>query len=397
MKKRIQIIIISLLLLLLAGCDDILNSAYPSFDPDSTVDYFGSNSIDATLEIDSFSIDVRDSNIKLVLAPMNDGEIDFSSIWTIEYWGESSIYEYFDMLPDKAYRVFAYQDINDDGKPNFNEPSTELWDENSHNQLKLFDFRFDNDPTLYNAYGYLSSYSRIEELWLEKFNEGQDVGDYIDPNYWISGPAILNPGSLQTETFIIEQYDTAAHISNIEFKLLNSLGSEILFPSFATSIDWNNNEIMIDFANSYTLFEQGDSIRLETNVTVITNNEEYSIPYIFYINFDNVDPGFYISGISSLSKSSDFDDYVNYNIVSNGLTVDSFDWRITDSFGYDVYYNGDSGFNYENGDQLSINLYNLNPQLNDSWWTDEYLIIHIIVYYTNGDFYQDEFHIALTF
>jgi hypothetical protein len=125
MKKRIQIILTSLLLLLLAGCDDVLNSVYPSFDPDASQEFFGSNSIDATLDIDTFGIDVYNESIKLILAPMHEGEIDFGAMWTIDYWGQAPIYNYFDMLPNNAYRIFAYQDKNDDGRPNFNEPATD--------------------------------------------------------------------------------------------------------------------------------------------------------------------------------------------------------------------------------------------------------------------------------
>ncbi len=147
MKKRIYIIISSVLLLLLSGCDAILDSVYP---PDIN------NSINVSLSLDG-NLDSSYDYVTIQLIPIDDESKLDMSLKITERIRKSEFIEYtFSLLPANSYRAFAFIDKDEDKIADWDEPSTELWNESNYSQPGLFDFRFNEDDLKYSAVGWIS-------------------------------------------------------------------------------------------------------------------------------------------------------------------------------------------------------------------------------------------------
>lgn len=386
MKKRIYIIMSSMLLLLLSGCDAILDSVYP---PDVQ------NSVNINLDVDSdLPNNVNNNNISIALIPMEAGEINVNGIIVVEIWRNNFINYRFDVLPANAYRIFAFQDTDGNGKPGWTEPSTELLNNNGYNDPGLFDFRYSDEDSEFNANGYLGNYTGIGSYWLEKINGESGNQGYIDTNYQIQGSQILPPDTVGFHNFHINQNDVNVTINNVDFKFVDDYDEEVIF--YSAYYDSNTKDIIVNFQDSNVTFNNGDNLWLEVTVEVNLNGSFFDVHNSILITFDSTDPGFYVYGITSLYRSNP-NAIESFSLVpkDSDLTIESIDWKITDNYSNETSYNGNYNFNYEAGDSFSIDFGNLNYNLDDDWWDDFDMIIKFKVYYTNDTIFQQEYYINL--
>lgn len=386
MKNKLVFSIILFSLLLFVSCDLILNTLYPSFNPNSATatENFGSYSIRAELEIDQY-VDVHKDPIKIALVPMyennNRWEVDFDSIWTVDFWGNNYIEFKFDNLPPGAFRLFAFQDQNNDGKPNFNEPSTTLVQEEGFFSNDLFDYRDEPHQKEYIARGYLGAFPAIEKQWLEKFNENADQGDYQDRSFFIEGPMILLKSELKSEVYRIKFNEENITFQSIKWHVIDERNNtEVVF----SNIDNNKvytNEFWIDFTNMISIDLSDPTINLILRVEVDFGNNFIANQEI-WLQLSDKDPRFDIFGPDRIDRTTDQFNILNYSIMTRGdFEVDFIEWRIVNDWWEDVFYNGSTAFNPLSFGTTNIllDLNKLDPKINSPWW-DQFQRMHIEVH-----------------
>lgn len=388
--KKIILLLITVTLLLFTGCDAILNSAYPTYDPENTEFSFGKNVINVILDVDTTTINIYGAPIKVALIPIRNGQLSIGDSYINDNYNQASISSYFDYLPNEVYRIFAFHDENYDGIPNFDEPSVELFNQDYGSYL--FDLSYENDITLY-TYGYLSDYTRISEAWLAQLNPDYDNSNYVNANFYIDGPNLISPdGGGYYYRLIPDDPDSyivgSGEYVSADITVYNGF-YDITSTAYFTDIENGDFYVYFDYYDIYA----GDQLEIEVAVEIYKGGDYHYAYNTYYVDVENYtfDPyfwlDFYANGYYTyyLYKDLDYLDTVTLEIYSNSSDdIESIEWWIKDSYGYYIAYNG-SDVNYGTSTNININLGNMEYLLNESWWSsDPYLTFYVRLNYYNG-------------
>lgn len=384
MINKVKLFSVTTLLLLFLSCDAILDSFYPDFAA-------GERSIVVELTLDN-SVD-RD-NIKVILVPMTEVNkqwiMDFDMIREEVFYGIGYISDYeFDNLNDTAYRVFAFQDKNDNGVPDYDEPSVSLVKKsNFSTQPGLFDFRGENTESEYEAAGYLGNYPAIEARWLEEFNQGEtEKGDYIDRSFTIGeSQDSLVRGDLRYVEYWLNFENSNVTFNSIKWRVLDEYSREEIYFNYSAPETVYENFFWIDYSSSqYLSGIQGDmSIILEVEVDFGNNiykkkEKLYSITDSDY-NFDIFGPNF-------IDRSADANMTLFYDInFRSSEPVSYIDWALVNYNSESIIYDGNFYTvlqPYETTIQMNTAL--IEPSFNDPWWDNNLsFFLDVYVQYQDG-------------
>ena len=125
MKKSVIIAFVLTLLLLLSGCDAILEMMYPEFGEaaDENTDWDTWNVVDVSAQVDWWTVyTYGDANrIYPFVVELIDGTgtYDYQNQWMDEW---DFLWTSFEGMPDGDYYINIYWDLNDDGDEDWDEP-----------------------------------------------------------------------------------------------------------------------------------------------------------------------------------------------------------------------------------------------------------------------------------
>ena len=296
MKTKLSIIVVVLIALLFMGCDQILESYY-GMDEGGEVGWTnGEFKIELILEeINTFWDAEVGPNSPIIVGMLpyyQEGDGYFNPApWDAQHLaritdpavlgfhegGSAGDFVYTEIVPPGKYNFAIWHDINDDGKPGWEEPSRlfEYYIEEDYNGYwdNFFDL-FNQDAGTIEAWAWMWENDRMPEDIMQLFNDVSDdefVGDVFE--MWIDGPMVIDSNNpLPDARYYINTMDTT--ILNVDWRI-QLYGSEVgsgynvivdgdINGPFIT-IDWAAIDAMYPFNNWWDDYELFIDVQLENN------------------------------------------------------------------------------------------------------------------------------------
>lgn len=252
MKRNLIIFaIICLSLILFTGCDEILEAFYPEFGK-------ANNEIYIIVDIgESISIGIEEPPIMVAIIPIEDGQLAIDRMWAQDHYDRHIEADFYPLPGGNAYKVLVWQDANNNGKPDQEEPSIQVMHGDGWYMDDLFDFR-NPDREDYEEYieanAYLNNWDKIDYAIIQQFDNfvpdaegGGEVGEYTDFSFQIEGPFTISKESAPTDAIYKIRPASDVPIIAVYGEMWTPDGREITFAT--TSVDLGRREIHIDFTS----------------------------------------------------------------------------------------------------------------------------------------------------
>jgi hypothetical protein len=390
--KRITFLLGILILALFSfsSCDAILDALYP----------MGTRTIIVEMDIDG-NMDVHSQPIVLAVIPMFEKD---PGMWAIEaekiarkkFWGEHHIFWEFQALGDMAFRVIAFSDNNDDGRPGFDEPSISLNWQDEWGGGDVFDFRWDDAPDELWAFGFLSDYNKIDPWLIDKLQGEGGGGEFVDNSFHIEGPPVIVTTNLQWEYFNIAIHNDKLQVQELNWAIMYEDNSGMRQHVSFTQTEPANTNTIVDGTRSFGVNFNSTTPNMSTiqssarpdiivQVEVIYTDgaswtEEMWLPVML------TDPSFNINGPGMIDKANPGTHW--FDIAPNdwNKTVSSIQFRLIDEHWNSVGYDGNYNWVHVTGTSgMDVDFNRVNPSLTEPHWDHmHWLNIEVEVAYNDG-------------
>lgn len=331
MKKSL-VVVVSLIaaFTLFTGCDAILEEFYPEFKGENA---FGDKEIKVEVEL-SLEFSAGSKNIVIAVVPIvqddqGNPKIDFEGIWIQSRWDPEAFFiQSFSPIKEGAYRVFVFYDVNDDGQPGWDEPSTEgsYIPAGRLEEKFLVDLR-DTSETTISVQAYLSSRDRMDVKFLEAFAPDTQAADY---SVRLEGPDAINKNAPPAFQYFINRNDpdNTEAITEVKWGLEKLDRSAIsVTDATASPTPGAQLEFFVNFGSASPALST-----ITDNAIYVWTEVKYGNGEMWFtelrVNLTTADYGFAIQGPETLDKNAPHK--VSYFVVPNdpNMTITEIWWEI---------------------------------------------------------------------